>query len=99
LQGFDYREGYYLITICTTGRTLRFGELRNEMMVLNKAGKAVESTWRDLPIHYLNLQLDEFVTMPNHFHAIANLRRTRSQPFRNRARLQDLVLEASQQDP
>ena len=66
-------EGYYFITMCTTGRTLRFGELRNEMMVLNKAGKAVESTWRDLPIHYPNLQLDEFFTMPNHFHAIAIL--------------------------
>ena len=34
------------------------------------AGKFVEQCWLDLPNHYENAQLGEYVVMPNHFHGI-----------------------------
>ncbi len=74
LHGFDYRlTGYYFITICTYSRRPRFGSIRDEQTILNNAGRIVTNTWRDLPHHYSNLHLDEFIVMPNHFRAIAIL--------------------------
>ena len=39
-------------------------------MCLNDAGEMVMKTWEDLPNHYGNITLDEFVIMPNHIHGI-----------------------------
>lgn len=39
-------------------------------MVLNEIGKIVENTWYDLPNHNSGIELDAFVAMPNHIHAI-----------------------------
>ena len=39
-------------------------------MQLNEYGRIVEWTWRDLPNHGANVQLDAFVIMPNHVHGI-----------------------------
>lgn len=39
-------------------------------MVLNETGKIVVECWQDLPNHYPNCRLDEFVVMPNHLHGI-----------------------------
>ena len=74
LRGFDYRvAGYYFITICTFNREPRFGNVRDEKMILNSTGRIIERSWQYLPDHYSNLKLDEYVIMPNHFHAIAIL--------------------------
>lgn len=37
---------------------------------LTEEGKIVESCWYDLPNHYSNIILDEFLIMPNHVHGI-----------------------------
>lgn len=42
-------------------------------MIMNAAGKIIDEAWRELPDHYANLKLDQFIVMPNHFHAIAIL--------------------------
>lgn len=39
-------------------------------MKLNERGKIVKECWFDLPNHYDNIKLDEFVIMPNHIHSI-----------------------------
>ena len=39
-------------------------------MTLTDAGRIVGHCWNDLPNHYLNIELDEFVVMPNHVHGI-----------------------------
>jgi len=39
-------------------------------MKLNEYGKIVLECWKDLPNHYPDCELDEFVIMPNHFHGI-----------------------------
>ncbi|MFH1392549.1 MAG: transposase [bacterium] len=71
LSGYDYSDfGYYFVTICTQNRELFFGDVENQRMILNEFGKIADKCWRDLPNHYWNCKLDEFVIMPNHVHGI-----------------------------
>lgn len=50
-----------------------FGEVHDNMMVLNQTGKIVEYHWRKLPKHFTNIELDQFQIMPNHFHGIIHI--------------------------
>lgn len=73
LQHWDYRwAGAYFITICTKDRLHYFGEIENGKMILNEIGKMVQNEWRETPKIRpdMNLDLGEFVVMPNHFHGI-----------------------------
>ncbi len=45
----------------------------NAQMVLNDAGQMIESEWLKLPQRFKNIQLHEYVIMPNHFHAILEI--------------------------
>jgi poly(A) polymerase Pap1 len=63
---YDYASpSWYYITICTHNRECLFGDVRNGKMVLNAFGKLAEFTWYDLPNHNTNVDLDQFVVMPN----------------------------------
>ncbi|MBF0200971.1 MAG: Fic family protein [Desulfamplus sp.] len=71
LKNYDYSQpGYYFITICTQERIHRFGKIIDEKMRLNDAGKIVADELEKTPIMRKNIQLDEWIIMPNHFHAI-----------------------------
>ena len=71
LKNFDYwRNWYYFITICTEKRKNYFGKIFDWIMVLNKYWKIAENVFLNLPAHYENCVLDEFIFMPNHFHWI-----------------------------
>jgi len=71
LKGHDYAQaGVYFVTICTQGRECLFGEVVNDRMQLNDAGRMMESAWLDLPNRFPTVELDEFVIMPNHMHGI-----------------------------
>ncbi len=73
MQNWDYaNEGAYFITICTKDRVQYFGEIVNGEMQLNELGNIVQTEWiRTLQLRPdMNLELGEFVVMPNHFHAI-----------------------------
>lgn len=71
LKNYDYSQpGYYFITICTQDRIHRFGKIIDEKMQLNAAGEIVADEWEKTPIMRKNIQLDEWIIMPNHFHAI-----------------------------
>lgn len=37
---------------------------------MNEEGEIVQMVWDELPRHYGNVELDEFVVMPNHVHGI-----------------------------
>jgi len=74
LKGYDYsKPGNYFITICSNKRKPVFGEIRNGKINLSEAGKIVSECWFDLPNHYPNIALDEFVIMPNHIHGIITI--------------------------
>ena len=71
LPGFDYSNShYYFITICVNRMLAKLGEVLKGKMVLNNYGNIVEEKLFDLPHKYLYVELDEFIIMPNHVHAI-----------------------------
>jgi putative transposase len=80
LKGYDYSSaGYYFVTICTNGRLEFFGEIVEGKTKLSNGGEMVERLWLDLPDRFEGVILDQFVIMPNHFHAIIILSKNLSQ--------------------
>jgi len=73
LKNFDYSSnGAYFITIVTKNRENFFGEIVNEEMNLSGIGEIVWNEWIKTPEIRpdMNLQMVEFVVMPNHVHGI-----------------------------
>jgi REP element-mobilizing transposase RayT len=71
LAGYDYsRVGAYFVTLCAVDRKCVFGEIVADEMRLNQIGTVVASCWGEIPKHFPNITLDEFVVMPNHMHGI-----------------------------
>jgi hypothetical protein len=63
LHHYDYSlPGAYFVTACTKDREFLFET--------PEAKLAVESAWYSLLDIFTNLELSEFVVMPNHVHAI-----------------------------
>lgn len=78
LKGYDYAQaGLYFITICCHRRGnpswLPFGKIENGEMILNDAGIMVETEWMHLKSRFPNIELHEYVIMPNHFHGILEI--------------------------
>ncbi len=74
LRDYDYSQaGKYFVTICAWQRECLFGEIVNGEMQLNDLGQTMETVWFCLPDHYIGIELDEFVIMPNHFHGIIDI--------------------------
>ena len=75
LRGYDYSQnGAYFVTVCVQNRECVFGQVVNGEMILNEAGCMVEDEWLKTPAVRPEVELDEFVMMPNHFHAIIMIR-------------------------
>lgn len=89
LRGYDYASaGAYFITICTHQRQCLFGEIINGAMQLSKYGTIAATEWvRSAGIRQ-EIELGEWVVMPNHFHGIVFIQETknnRAQDTENRA--------------
>jgi putative transposase len=71
LRKWDYsRPGAYFVTICARDRECLFGEITDSTMELNAFGNIVRDEWkRAFQIRH-ELQMDEYIIMPNHFHGI-----------------------------
>ncbi len=79
LRGFDYsRQGVYFVTICVKMGDLMFGHVVEGKVHLNAAGRAAVKCWREIPSHFRNIGLDEFIVMPNHVHGILAINGIRS---------------------
>jgi len=71
LRDYDYSQpGAYFVTICTKDHLHQFGEIRGNDIKLNERGSIVEKIWKEIPEHFTNIKLDEFIVMPNHVHGI-----------------------------
>ena len=73
LQNWDYsRVAVYFITICTANRDHFFGIVKNNEMVYSDIGAIVAQEWVKTPEIRpdMNLELGEFMVMPNHFHGV-----------------------------
>jgi REP element-mobilizing transposase RayT len=70
LKDYDYRsEGAYFITLCTHQRECLFGTIVDDKLHLSDLGQIIFDCWLTLPTHH-SVELDEFIVMPNHLHAI-----------------------------
>lgn len=71
LQGYDYsQQGLYFITLCCQDRAHLFGEILDGEMIFNDAGLQAQKCWQDIPNHFPNAVLHEYIIMPNHIHGI-----------------------------
>ena len=71
LKGYDYAlEGLYFVTMCVQNRECLFGEIKNDEMVLNDAGRMVEKWYRKTQDKFPDIVCHEMIIMPNHFHCI-----------------------------
>ncbi|QEI41234.1 hypothetical protein BMF77_01818 [Dolichospermum sp. UHCC 0315A] len=71
LKGYDYtQQGAYFVTICTHQRNCLFGEIVDGEIKLNTNGEIARGSWLSIPRYFKNVELDEFVIMPNHLHGI-----------------------------
>lgn len=76
LAGYNYKSsGLYFVTFCTEDRQPLFGEIINGKMEYNDAGYMVFNVFKNLKNRYFSVDVDNFVIMPNHVHAIIILER------------------------
>ena len=52
-----------------------FGHIENGIMTFNDCGKIAQQIWDEMPQHYPNIELGEFIVMPDHVHGIIKIRR------------------------
>ena len=104
LKGYDYsQEGLYFITVCIHNRKCLFGEIfgadmvwvKNfqppQEMILNETGKIANDCWLEIPKHFPNVVLHEYIIMPNHVHGIIELNRVESVGTRHVVSLPDNI--------
>ena len=71
LQNWDYRSaGAYFITINTKNGEYYFGDVVDAKMQLSNIGVTADILWCEIINHTKNVELGEFVVMPNHVHGI-----------------------------
>ncbi len=71
LKGYDYSQaGAYFVTVCTQDRECLFGEVTDGSMQLNEYGRIMCEEWLRSAGIRREIELDEYVVMPNHVHAI-----------------------------
>ncbi len=83
LHDYDYTVGTYFITICTANRVRILSTVADSGVganiirpfspILTDIGEIVKSTVEDIPTHYPNVQIDDYVIMPDHVHIILSL--------------------------
>ena len=71
LKEYDYSQcGYYYVTICIHNRECNLGKVVNGKIQLSKIGEIVKNEWLNTKQIRKNIDLDEWVVMPNHIHGI-----------------------------
>ncbi len=76
LEGYDYStDNLYFITSCVQDRESCFGEIVNNLMILNEFGKIAHNQFVWLQNQYAYLMVHNFVIMPDHVHAVVEINR------------------------
>jgi REP element-mobilizing transposase RayT len=82
LKRYDYaQKGMYYVTVCAGGYGCRrilknsgnrnvFGCVMDGKMTLNQYGKIIDQCWNEIPKHFLHVELNKYIVMPNHIHGI-----------------------------
>ena len=66
------KKAAYFVTVCTANRERFFGKINNGEMTLSEIGKTAQTEWLKTPELRpdMNITLDAYVIMPDHFHGI-----------------------------
>jgi putative transposase len=103
LQNYDYSEnGYYFVSIFSGNRQNIFTEnkspvgaglvsARNRSFELSPAGRIIEEQWQYIPNLYDDVELDEYVIMPNHIHGIIVIQQKKRADTRPAPTLSDII--------
>ena len=71
LKGYAYASpGAYFVTICTQNHECVLGDVVDGHMMLNDTGRIADQVWPAVADHFAGVEIDLWVTMPNHVHAI-----------------------------
>lgn len=73
-RNINYRHGRFFVTIQVEHNKLLLGAIVGERSVLNELGEGVKAVLEGLPLKYAELELGEYVIMPNHIHAIFDIK-------------------------
>ncbi|MBO6134922.1 MAG: transposase [Lachnospiraceae bacterium] len=74
LKEYNYTQnGWYFVTICTNNRRPYFGEIINNVVVLNEYGNKIEKIIKDYNDVSTDVINDFYQIMPNHIHIIIRL--------------------------
>lgn len=70
-KNWDYTKGgAYFLTICTKNRRNHLGSIEDGLIELSETGEMVHQCWVQIPEHVPDVNVDEFIIMPDHLHGI-----------------------------
>ena len=76
LKRWDYSsDGAYFVTVCTRNRECFLGEIVDGKMCYSRMGEIVAREWKNTKNIRSNVELEEWVVMPNHIHGIVIINR------------------------
>lgn len=82
LKNYDYSQnGFYFITICIQNKECLLGEIIDQEMILNHAGRMIDTIWHEIPKYYEGFKIHEYIVMPNHIHGIIEISSRRGGPL------------------
>lgn len=58
------------MTVCTKRRGLTLAEVERGLLVLTPLGSVADFYWRQIPVHFPHVALDEYTVMPDHVHGV-----------------------------
>ena len=71
LRGHDYSQpGAYFVTVCIRDKKPLLGDVTRHGVTLTDLGRCVETVWNTIPDHHPDVNLDEYVIMPDHMHGV-----------------------------
>lgn len=80
LKGWDYRsQGAYFITICTHHKTCYFGDIIDGQMHYSPLGVVADVLLYETQHRNDNIELGEYIVMPNHIHVIININKSNTE--------------------
>ena len=73
-EGHDYSSaGCYFLTICAARRGEIFGRIEDGELQINRFGKIVCEEWARIAEMREEIELDDWIVMPDHLHAIIHI--------------------------
>ena len=63
----------YYVTIVTHNHKCFFGKIENGKMILNEYGEIAQQCWTEITRRFPNIEIDEYIIMPDHIHAIIKI--------------------------